>query len=71
MNLIQRQERKLFVHLSFAERLLFAVIGSLIFSFDSPLDSNSMIVSGIPAGIVKVLKTGWNIKKSCDSLLPK
>ena len=42
-------------HICLGERLLFAVIGSLTFSFDNPLDFHSTIVSLRPAGIVKTL----------------
>ena len=55
-------------HFSFGETQL--VRGS-IFSIDNPLDSHSTIVSVRPAGIVKVLKIGRNIKKFCDPLLIK
>ena len=36
--------------------LLLAVIESLIFSFDNPLDSHSTSEPAVPAAIVKVLK---------------
>ena len=46
---------ELFIHTSFGERLLFAVKGGVIFSFDNPLDFHSAIVFGRPENLVIVL----------------
>ena len=46
---------ELFIHTSFGERLLFAVKGGSIFSFDNPLDFHSEIMSERPENIVIVL----------------
>ena len=45
----------LFIHTSFGDRLLFAVLRGLFFSFDSPLDSHSDIVSESPQNVEMVL----------------
>ena len=57
---------ELFIHINFGQSLLFAVIGSLLFSFDNLLDFHSTIVSVRPAGTVEVSLIVWNIKKFCD-----
>ena len=62
---------ELFIHLIFGEKLLFAVVEGLIFSFDNRLDFHSTIESVRTDGIMKVLKIGSNIKKFCDPSFPK
>ena len=55
-------------HFSFGERLLFAVVGGLIFSFYNSLDFQlAIILFARPADILKVLKIGWNTKKFCEA----
>ena len=50
------------------KRLSFAVVANLISLFGNPLDFHAATVSVTPAGTVKVLKMGWNIKKFYDPL---
>ena len=42
-----------------------------IFSFENLLEYHSVIASVRPAGVVNVLKVGWNIKKFYDPSLKK
>ena len=59
---------ELLIHCSFVERLLFAAVGGLSFSFDNLLDSRSMTVFVRLADILKVSSAGKNILKICDAL---
>ena len=49
---------ELSIHLTFGERQLFGIIRGVIFSFDNPFDSYSMIIFVITVAIVKVFKIG-------------
>ena len=64
---------ELFTHINFGERLWFAVIGVLIFSFDIPLDSHFMIISVKIAGVFKcfVNLKNWKIKEFYNPSLSK
>ena len=62
---------ELFIHTSIGERIWFAVIGRLIFSFYRALDFHSTVASVRSADIGEVLKIGWNITKFCDPWLIK
>ena len=46
-------------------------IKRIIFSFEILVGFHRAIVFGRPENVVRVLETGWNIKKFCDPSLTK